>query len=86
MPTISSFFGIVIRMFYKDHGPPHFHAEYQGQRATFDFDGNMTRGSMRSVTAKKLIRDWAVIHKSELEENWNNARVDKPLFKIAPFD
>lgn len=41
MPTISVFFGIIIRMFYRDHNPPHFHAEYQGQNATFDFDGKL---------------------------------------------
>ncbi len=41
MPTLSIFFGIVIRMFYNDHPPPHFHAEYQGQKATFTFDGNV---------------------------------------------
>ncbi|MFQ5674633.1 MAG: DUF4160 domain-containing protein [bacterium] len=32
MPAISMFFGIVVRMFFREHGPPHFHAEYQGQK------------------------------------------------------
>jgi uncharacterized protein DUF4160 len=41
MPAISIFFGIVIKMFYNEHEPPHFHAEYQGQRATFDLSGRM---------------------------------------------
>lgn len=44
MPYVSFFFGIVIRMFYREHNPPHFHAEYQGQEASFDFDGNITEG------------------------------------------
>ncbi|MBI4446676.1 MAG: DUF4160 domain-containing protein [Acidobacteria bacterium] len=39
MPVVSVFFGIVIRMFHREHGVPHFHAEYQGQRRTFTFDG-----------------------------------------------
>ncbi len=47
MPIISTFFGIVIRMYYSDHAPPHFHAEYQGQRATFDFTGRLLAGDMR---------------------------------------
>jgi hypothetical protein len=38
---VSVFFGIVIRMFYREHGPPHFHAEHHGQRATFDFSGKL---------------------------------------------
>jgi hypothetical protein len=35
MPEISRFFGIVIRMYFDDHGPPHIHVEYQGQKAVF---------------------------------------------------
>lgn len=84
MPAISMFFGIVVRMFFREHGPPHFHAEYQGQKGIFDFDGNMTRGNMRSVTAKRLLKKWAVLHRTELEENWMNARKGEPLFRIAP--
>lgn len=29
MPEISRFYGIIIRMFYNDHNPPHFHVIYQ---------------------------------------------------------
>lgn len=43
MPIVSVFFGIVIRMFYQEHEPPHFHAEHQGQRGTFDFEGGPWR-------------------------------------------
>jgi hypothetical protein len=41
VPIISQFFGIVIRMFYKEHEPAHFHAEYQGQLGKFDLEGEM---------------------------------------------
>ena len=41
MPIISTFFGIIIRMFFDDHAPPHFHAEYQGQDALVDFNGTI---------------------------------------------
>jgi len=47
MPVISTFFGIVIRMFYQEHGVGHFHAEYQGQHATFSFAGEHLAGSLR---------------------------------------
>ena len=50
MPTISVFFGIIVRMFYRDHNPPHFHAEYQGQNATFDFGGKLLEGEIDSRT------------------------------------
>ena len=49
MPVISTFFGIVIRMFYREHGVAHFHAEYQGQQATFTFEGELLAGTMRSL-------------------------------------
>jgi len=44
MPIISTFFGIVIRMYYQDHEPAHFHAEYQGRQAKFTFDGELLAG------------------------------------------
>ncbi len=71
MPVISTFFGIVIRMYYKEeHGVPHFHAEYQGQHATFDFEGEVLAGAIRSGTALKLIREWTLANRRSLESNW----------------
>lgn len=86
MPAISLFFGIVIRMFYREHEPPHFHAEYQGQRATFGFDGIMIVGRIDSRTAKRLIRQWANLHRDELEANWTNMKLGRSLDRIAPLE
>ena len=86
MPVISVFFGIVIRMFYREHGPGHFHAEYQGQQATFTFDGKLLAGSIRSRTALRLIEEWARLRRSELEANWNRVKAGDPLQKIEPLD
>lgn len=86
MPVISFFFGIVIRMFYQEHGVAHFHAEYQGQQATFTFDGNVLAGAIRSRTALRLIREWAMAHRQELEANWERMRGGRPLERIAPLD
>jgi hypothetical protein len=41
MPIISVFFGIIVRMYYKEREPAHFHAEHQGQQGKFDFAGEM---------------------------------------------
>ena len=86
MPVISTFFGIVIRMFYREHGIPHFHAEHQGQQATFTFDGEILAGSIRSRTALRLIRDWAQAHAGELQQNWERAVRCEELERIAPLD
>jgi hypothetical protein len=86
MPVISTFFGIEIRMFYREHGLPHFHAEYQGQQATFTFDGEPLAGVLRSHTALRLIKEWALAHGVELEANWNRIKGGQPLERIAPLD
>lgn len=84
MPAISIFFGIVIRMFYKDHEPLHFHAEYQGQRGKFDLAGRMVIGNIQSKTALRLIKQWAKQHGPEIRANWQRIKVGKPLETIEP--
>jgi hypothetical protein len=86
MPVISTFFGIVIRMFYREHGVPHFHAEYQGQQATFTFSGEILAGSIRSRTALRLVKEWSLAHTTELESNWGRAKAGEPLERIAPLE
>ncbi|MBI5417831.1 DUF4160 domain-containing protein [Candidatus Poribacteria bacterium] len=84
MPIITQFFGIIIRMYYDEHNPPHFHAEYQGMKALFDFSGNIIRGSLNSRTAIKLIREWIDLHSEELERDWELARNGKEIEPIKP--
>ena len=86
MPIISMFFGIIIRMFYNDHDPPHFHAEYQGQRGTFDLDGDMVVGNVRSRIALRLVKEWAVLHRREIEVNWESMKAGRPLNPIPPLE
>ena len=86
MPEISRFFGIIIRMYYDEHNPPHFHAEYQENKAVFDLKGNMKKGDLRSRTAWKLVREWVDLHIHEIAENWELAMNDKELKKIDPLD
>jgi len=73
-------------MFYREHGVLHFHAEHQGQQATFTFDGEILAGSIRSRTARRLIKEWALAHHVELESNWSKARAGETLERIAPLD
>ncbi|HEV2720699.1 MAG TPA: DUF4160 domain-containing protein [Thermoanaerobaculia bacterium] len=86
MPIVSSFFGIIIRMFFDDHVPPHFHAEHQGQEALVGFDGRILEGEISSSRARRLIREWAELHRSELELNWRRATKSRPLVNIAPLE
>jgi hypothetical protein len=84
MPEISRFFGIIIRMYYNDHAPPHVHAEYQGEKVLLDFRGNIVRGEIGSKTALRLVREWIDSHSAELEEDWNLARAGRDLKPIDP--
>lgn len=86
VPVVSVFFGIVIRMFYREHGVGHFHAEYHGQMATFTFDGRLLAGRIRSRTALRLIEEWAVLHREELDANWERIEAGEPLERIEPLD
>ena len=86
MPEITRFFGIIIRMFYDDHNPPHFHAEFSGKKAVVDFQGNVIMGDLGSRTALKLVREWIDLHQAELAEDWELARASKEIKKIAPLE
>lgn len=77
------FFGIVVFMYYDDHAPPHFHILYEGEEALVDFDGAVQRGHVTSRVSK-LIREWAELHRGELEENWLRARDSMGLNWIEP--
>jgi len=53
-------------------------------KAVFDLDGNTTRGSLKSRTATKLVREWIDLHVSELQKNWDLAKAGKEINKIEP--
>lgn len=85
MPEISRFHGIVIRMRYNDHPPPHFHARYQDQEVTVEILSGRINGGM-SRSALNLIWTWLDEHRDELDANWQRARAQEPLQFIAPLD
>lgn len=84
MPTISMFYGIIIKMYNNgEHNPPHFHATYQGYNAVFNLDGELIEGDIPRKQAK-LVSAWVEIHKDELIANWELAITEQPLYKIEP--
>ena len=86
MPLISTFFGIIIRMNWKDigqHKEPHVHAEYAGQEAVFSLTGNILAGSFPERQTA-FVKAWILLHESELQENWNKAVHGEQVTKIPP--
>ena len=62
MPTISVFFGIVIRLYYDDHAPPHFHAIYGEFEAKISIDTLEVIAGKLPRRALELVLDWAELH------------------------
>ncbi len=85
MPEISRFYGIIIRMYFREHNPPHFHAEYQDFEALINIKTGEVTGKM-SRRALKLIYDWLDQHQEELLENWKRGQENKKFKDIKPLD
>ena len=84
MPQISRFFGIIIMMYYDDHNPPHFHAQYGDFKAIIGInDFALLEGKLPAKTLG-LVIEWAVLHQEELMKNWDLMREEKQMQKIAP--
>ena len=70
MPEVSRFYGIIIRFYFRDHPPTHFHAIYAEHEALVEIEtGEFTRGVAQ--TAYDLVNKWRLIHLQELREDWN---------------
>ena len=86
MPRIAEFYGIVIYMYYRDHGAPHFHALYAGQEAVIAIRGLQILEGRLPQRALALVRSWGRLRRVELERDWALARQNRPLRRIAPLD
>jgi len=84
MPTISRFMGIVIAMFFDDHGPPHFHARHAEGNAKVRIDAVEVIDSTLQRRQLRMVLAWAEMHQDELLENWRRARAGETLEWIEP--
>lgn len=85
MPEISRFLGIVIRMFFDDHNPPHFHAEFQEFKAIIEIHTAEVLEGYLPPKQLKLVQAWAIIHEDELLTNFEKLQGElKSWSKIEP--
>lgn len=82
MPEISRFLGIVIAMYYRDHAPPHFHAEYSSFAAQIQIDPPGLLNGDLPPRALSLAVEWAAMHRDELLANWQRLGRREPLVRI----
>jgi len=86
MPIVSFFFGIVIRINFGDHAPPHLHAEYQDDEALFDLrTGEIIAGRFPRA-GTRLVREWMTRHREALMQDWDLAVAGLPTLKIPGLD
>jgi hypothetical protein len=85
VPDISRFLGIVVRMYYRDHAPPHFHACYGEYEVVVGLDDGVVGGRFPRRALQHVL-EWYHLHRAELEEDWELARCEQPLKPIPPLE
>jgi len=86
MPEICRFLGVVIKMFFDDHNPPHFHAQYGDGEALIDMRNLSVLAGRLPPRVVGLVIEWATLHQQELVEDWQRAQAQQPLQKIPPLE
>lgn len=77
MPVIARFYGILIKMYFKEHGVPHFHALYAEYNGVFEIDSlDMIEGDLPN-RAQQLVKEWAAMYKKDLLEMWEKQQYKK---------
>lgn len=84
MPEISRFLGIVVLMYFKEHGVPHFHVRYGEHRASFSILDLRLLDGVLPGRVVALVLEWAFAHRQELHDDWERAAAGQPLQPIAP--
>jgi hypothetical protein len=84
MPEISRFYGIVIKMYFDDHLPPHFHAEYGEHQSLVNVDNLAVVAGRLPPRAMGMVMEWALLHHEELKQAWAKAKSLQPPSKIEP--
>lgn len=86
MPVLSTFYGIIVRMYRENSGKhkmPHIHAEYSGDELVIALDGTVLEGEIPRGKMK-LLDAWMEIHREELEANWTLLSNGEQFFRIDP--
>lgn len=86
MPEITRFFGIVIRMYFDDHPPPHFHAFYGGQEIQVSINPISILNGQLPRRAESMVIEWAALYQAELMENWERLQRSEGTYRLPPLE
>jgi hypothetical protein len=84
MPEICRFYGIVIKMYFADHAPPHFHAEYAEHEARIAIESLAVISGKLPPRAMGLVAEWATLRQDDLSGLWEKARRLESLHRLDP--
>ena len=86
MPELCRFYGISIRINFRDHNPPHFHALYGEHEAVIEINSISVVKGQLPARARRLVVEWASLHQEELMAAWIRAQRSEPPGRIAPLE
>jgi hypothetical protein len=86
MPEVTRFFGIIIRMYFDDHPPPHFHAVYGENEVQVGINPILILRGELPRRAESMVIEWAALHQEELLENWERLQGNESAKRIPPLD
>ncbi len=86
MPTIAQFYGIIIRMFFNDHAPPHFHAVYGEYELIVGIQPITILQGRAPQRVRSMVLEWTALHQQELHADWQRCRNAEAPLPIAPLE
>ncbi|WP_333877309.1 DUF4160 domain-containing protein [Methylobacter sp.] len=86
MPTISIFYGIIIKMFFDDHTPPHFHAEYGEYELVIAINPIKIVNGDAPKRVKSMVLEWTALHQEELLKDWELCKNMQSPLPIEPLE
>jgi len=84
MPTLSIFYGLVVKMYYKDHQKPHIHVQYQDDNAVIEIETAELKEGNLPIRQLRFVQAWVEIHKEDLMSNWKLCKDGNEPFRIEP--
>ncbi len=84
MAELARFYGIVMSIFFMDHGIPHVHARYGGFEASISIANGVVLGGRLPRSELRLVREWILLNQADLFAAWDRARRGRAVARIRP--
>lgn len=86
MPVLSAFYGVVVKMYFDDHAPPHYHAEYGEHELVVGILPILILAGSAPKRVRSMIVEWSALHQQELLSNWELCKAMRQPNAIEPLE